>query len=207
MKVRFVIIIGILFSLFMTGCATSNEKTPVEKNLAVVKLTADDFPKGFQLLSDSQVKQLGITPANLAKLFENFFTAARPMNLTVFTNPGDANGVLVNAMIFYPLSMGDIRGWDAQMKDPNKIAQDIATGAGEGSMVVPKLEYTGIGDSSLGFSIVISKGSKMDFLLARRNTTAILIMVQYADALPIDLAKLGGKLDEGVQAAYAKINS
>jgi hypothetical protein len=207
MKFRFVIILGILFSLILAGCATSNTKTDVEKNLDSVKLAAGDFPEGFKELSDSQVKQRGITPEGLAKAFEVFFIVAKPINLTVFTNPGDTNGALVFALIFYPLSMGDIRGWDGQVKDPNKIAQDIASGGGQGTLVIPKPEYSGLGDSSIGFSIIYTDNSKVDFIHFRRNTTASLILIKYTDNLPVDIAQLAGKLDERIIAAYMKINN
>ena len=207
MKFRFVIILGILFSLILAGCATANTKTDVEKNLDYVKLTADDFPEGFKELSDSQVKQMGITPESLAKTFGSFFLAAKPKNLTVFTNPGSANGAIVQALIFYPLSMGDIRGWDGQVKDPNKIAQDIASGAGQGTLVIPKPEYSGLGDSSVGFSIIYTDNSKVDFIHFRRNTTSSLILIKYTDNLPVDIAQLAEKLDERIRAAYSKINN
>ena len=163
--------------MILAGCSTSNVKTDVGKNLDYVKLSVEDFPKGFQELSDSQVKQLGITPKSLTDTFGRSFTAAKPMNLTVFANPGDTNGAIVRESIFYPLSMGDIRGWDVSVKDPNTRSQEIATGAGEGTLVIPKPEYRGLGDSSIGFSILIAENSKVDFLLVRRNTTASLIVI------------------------------
>ena len=91
-------------------------KLILKKNMDSVKLTADDFPEGLQEFSDSHVKQLGIIPEGRAKTFENLFLAAKPKNLTVFTNHGSANGGRVSALIFYPLSMGDIRGWDGQVE-------------------------------------------------------------------------------------------
>ena len=137
----------------------------------------------------------------MAKTFESFFLAAKPKNLTVFANPGSANGALVPALIFYPPSLGDIRGWDGQIKIPNKIAQDIASGAGEGSVVIPKPEYSGVRDSTMGFSIINAGNSKVDSMLDRRNTTASVILIKYPGNLPVDIAQIGVKLDEGIPAA------
>ena len=73
--------------------------------------------------------------------------------------------------------------------------------------MIPKPEYSGLGDSSIGFSIIIAENSKVDFLLVRRNTTASLIVITYMKDLTVDITELAKKPDARISAAYSKINN
>jgi len=191
--------LGILiFGIFLASCSPASQDLSV--NLANAVLTSADLPLGYQTLSEENLQELGMTREKFGASFGGMSMDFQPVSFTAFMNPNANNIGMVFAMVVYPLSKDDIRTWDGQMRDAEKTTNDLAAGMGAGVVLEPKNEFTGIGNSSMGFTTTLT-GLKVEIILVRRNETGMLLMSEYLQS-GVDIYALAQKLDERVVAAY-----
>jgi len=191
---------SLLICLFLVAC--SGTQTDISADLANAVITIADLPQGYQPLSDENLQMLGMTREQFSASFSAMSMNLKPVSFSTFMNPDPNNLGMFFAMVLYPLSKDDIRSWDNQIQDVEKTATDLAAGMGEGIVLMPRPEYTGIGDGSIGF-VTNLEGLKVEIILVRRNDTAMLLMSEFLQT-GVDLFSLALKLDQRVEGAYKK---
>lgn len=192
------ILLIFILGLFLASCSTTDQD--VSAKLANAILLSTDLPLGYQGLSEENLQDLGMSREKFSDSFGGMSVDFQPVSFNAFMNPNANNIGMVFVMVIYPLSRDDIRAWDEQIQNAEIAANDLSAGMGEGVVLVPKNEFVGIGNGSMGFITTI-EGLNVEIILARRNDAAMLLMSEYMQS-GVDIFALAQLLDERVAAAY-----
>jgi len=185
--------------------ATATKPAAIDLGAATLKLT--DLPAGFQELDAVSQAQIGLTPENLAKSFQNAFRQAAVVSMSAFLNPSPQTFEVVLSLVFYPLTQLEQASFDLELSDPAKAI--AAFGQGFSGKAEPLAGADKYGNASIGMTFTTVSGAltlRGDMVIMRRESAAMLIMVMYSNGSkpPISAQTLCPVLDGRVKTAVGK---
>jgi serine/threonine protein kinase len=188
--------------------ATNTPAATPTPALGNAKLTLQDFPAGFEQLTDAEMQQLGLTAEGLEKSMGQSFAQARALNFTGFRYPGTTDMQIVASFLLYPLGPMDKSSFDLTLSDPAFALKAFTSGfANQSAEITSKVltDLNNIGDKSIGFSIGIKTIASMriDIVMARRGAAVEFVMLMYVDGVEpmVSVGALARKLDARVANA------
>jgi hypothetical protein len=197
MKTTTLLSIFLITGIILAGCGTGAPVyTPTPPNtttadLTNVSLKSEDLPAGIHRFTEDEIKSMG---GDFTSMVKSFGGGASLVKTDLYGKDSKTVEFLFDAF-FYPLSSDLIGKIDLGLSNPAGITQSI-----NGSQVLPNL--SGIGNGSMGFTVII-QGIKYNFLMIRRNNTLILLMEAYqSETSNFDLKSIGQKMDQYVLAEY-----
>ena len=185
--------------------AAATQPAAVDLSSATLKLT--DLPAGFQELDAVSQAQIGLTPENLAKSFQNAFRQAKVVSMGAFLNPSPQTFEVVLSLVFHPLTQLEQASFDLELSDPTRAI--AAFGQGFGGKAEPLAGADKYGNASIGMTFTTASGAltlRGDMVIMHRESAAMLIMVMYSNGSkpPISAQTLCPVLDGRVKAAVGK---
>jgi hypothetical protein len=182
----------------------------VVKDIKSAKLTLEDFPDGFRVLSAADMAEMGMTPDKLAGSFTKDMSDAKVYSANGFMSQDGKKMDIVISLVVYPLTMLEKSGFDLSLSDPQAFMKSVTAESGSDAKLLDGTQN--IGDKTAAMDYQLEQSSPDDIaarsrvvVTLRGRAVAIVFNIYFNSLAPkVDTIELARKLDARLADALAQ---
>lgn len=178
-------------------------------DLSNVKITLDDLPSGYKILTESDIQELGFTEEQLIGSMTSNLSEATIRNMTGYMTEDVEAFEIILSMLVYPLTSVERASFDLEILDPNIFLNNFTTGMSSTSTdpitvdILPDGDQ--VGDKSVGVSFFQSSSGvdiQGEAIVARRDRVILIAFVFFLPgSQPVPSISIAQILDAKLQNA------